>query len=95
MCQHTHDLGEAVNLADVEELKRLHLKAKACVDQQQDLKHKQTSIILQCYTVDWQHNNFMLFVICVIMCYINVDNNVSFKIFKTLLIPPRYAPFFK
>ena len=90
MCQHTHNLGEAVNLTDVEELKCFHLKAKACIDQQQDLTAQ--TIILECYTVDWQHN--MSFIICIIVCCINVDkNNVWFKIFKAVFIPPRCVPF--
>lgn len=33
--EHAHDLGEAVDLQEVEELERLHLEAKAAVHQQQ------------------------------------------------------------
>lgn len=35
--QHTHDSGKAVDLANVEELKRFHLKAKAGINQHQNL----------------------------------------------------------
>ena len=34
--QDPHDLGEAVDLADVQELERFHLEAVLAVDQQQD-----------------------------------------------------------
>ena len=46
--QHTHDLWEAVNLADVEELKDFHLEAETGVYQQQNLNFiKITSIIVR------------------------------------------------
>ncbi len=35
MCKDSHDLGEAVHLTDIQELKDLHLKAKASVHQDQ------------------------------------------------------------
>ena len=37
MSQHTHDTREAVYLTDVEKLKSLHLKAKAGINQHQNL----------------------------------------------------------
>ena len=38
VCQHSHDLGEAMHLQHIEELKRLHLKAKASINKQQHLE---------------------------------------------------------
>lgn len=40
MRQHAHDAGEAVHLADVEELEGLHLKAKAGINEHQHLEKK-------------------------------------------------------
>ena len=37
--QNAHDLGETVRLQHVEKLERLHFKAKAAVDHEQDLAH--------------------------------------------------------
>lgn len=45
--EHAHDAREAVHLADVEELKRLHLEAEAGVDQHQNLRGTDEYFIIQ------------------------------------------------
>lgn len=45
MCKHPHDTRETMDLTDVEELKGLHLKAKTCIYQHEDLvKGKECSV---------------------------------------------------
>lgn len=44
--QDPHDTWEAVHLADIEELKRLHLEPKASIDQHQDLGRGMGSLAL-------------------------------------------------
>ena len=42
--QHAHQLREAVHLADVEKLERLHLEAETCVHQQQHLRGRHQNV---------------------------------------------------
>lgn len=46
MSQHTHDTRETVDLTDIEELKCLHLKAKAGINQHQNLETKGSKAFL-------------------------------------------------
>lgn len=49
MSQHTHDTRETVYLTDIEKLKCLHLKAKAGINQHQNLETKGSNAFLLFY----------------------------------------------
>lgn len=50
MSQHAHDTRETVYLTDIEKLKRLHLKAKAAINQHQNLETKGSKAFLSFYS---------------------------------------------
>lgn len=50
MSQHAHDTRETVYLTDIEKLKRLHLKAKAGINQHQNLETKGSNAFLSFYS---------------------------------------------
>lgn len=50
MSQHAHDTRETVYLTDIEKLKRLHLKAKAGINQHQNLETKGSKAFLSFYS---------------------------------------------
>lgn len=69
MSQHAHDTRETVYLTDIEKLKRLHLKAKAGINQHQNLETKHFYRFIHFTTSSQKSRMSCSFLITSLNCY--------------------------